>query len=152
MNSRLFTVFIHLLRKGGTCRAITFLHILTDSIRSELDAVLHRRMAVKDELNDLIRRFIGEIKFRQLLHTRDKSKRIASNIKRVQIRLGLQAPGKIVHNRQYKQRQCGHQQGEQWKVRNVRYAVQAEPSRQWRGLTVSRVKHDERENRFERHP
>ena len=34
-------------------------------------------MAVKDEFNDLIRRLVGEIKFRQLFHTRDEGQRIA---------------------------------------------------------------------------
>src|SRR5713226_1688659 len=49
---------------------LTLLHIMADSIRGKLNPAIHRWMAVKDEFDDLIRGFVGEIEIRQLLHTR----------------------------------------------------------------------------------
>src|SRR5579862_947780 len=59
-----------------------FLHVLTDPVGRKLDPILYGRMAVKNKLDHLVRRFVGEIQVGQLLHARDKSERITCDIKR----------------------------------------------------------------------
>ena len=59
------------------------LDVLADAVRGELDTRFHRRMAVKDKLDNLIRTLVRQVQLRQLLHTGNKSQRIARCVERV---------------------------------------------------------------------